>query len=35
MVAAGKVGDEATVVVEMVHPRDDILSVTEIPEDTE
>ncbi|CAM0957974.1 unnamed protein product [Alopecurus aequalis] len=34
-VAAGKVGDEATVVVEMVHPRDDILSVTEIPDDTD
>ncbi|KAF6993315.1 hypothetical protein CFC21_010227 [Triticum aestivum] len=35
VVAAGKVGDEASVVVEMVHPRDDILSVTEIAQDTE
>ncbi|VAH13311.1 unnamed protein product [Triticum turgidum subsp. durum] len=35
VVAAGKVGDEASVVLEMVHPRDDILSVTEIAQDTE
>lgn len=35
VVAAGKVGDEVSVVVEMAHPRDDILSVTEIAEDTE
>uniref|UniRef100_A0A0E0JQW3 RNB domain-containing protein n=1 Tax=Oryza punctata TaxID=4537 RepID=A0A0E0JQW3_ORYPU len=32
VVSTGKVGDEVSVVVEVAHPRDDILSVTEITE---
>uniref|UniRef100_A0A0E0IQD9 RNB domain-containing protein n=2 Tax=Oryza TaxID=4527 RepID=A0A0E0IQD9_ORYNI len=32
VVSTGKVGDEVSVVVEAAHPRDDILSVTEITE---
>ncbi|KAL5223123.1 hypothetical protein ABZP36_027836 [Zizania latifolia] len=35
MVSTGKVGDEVSVVVDAAHPRDDILSVTEITEVSE
>ncbi|XP_062207405.1 ribonuclease II, chloroplastic/mitochondrial-like isoform X1 [Phragmites australis] len=34
IVSRGKVGDEVTVAVETAHPRDDILSVREVIEDT-
>ncbi|XP_062225700.1 ribonuclease II, chloroplastic/mitochondrial-like [Phragmites australis] len=35
VVSRGKVGDEVTVAVETAHPRDDILSVSEVIQDTE
>lgn len=35
IVSRGKVGDEVSVVVETAHPRDDILSVREVVEDTD
>ncbi|KAK3165932.1 hypothetical protein QOZ80_1AG0039490 [Eleusine coracana subsp. coracana] len=35
VVSCGKVGDEVSIVVETAHPRDDILSVREVIEDTE
>lgn len=35
IISRGKVGDEVSVVVETAHPRDDILSVREVVEDTE
>jgi hypothetical protein len=34
-ISRGKVGDEVSVTVETAHPRDDILSVREVVEDTE
>ncbi|KAF8775354.1 hypothetical protein HU200_004766 [Digitaria exilis] len=35
IVSRGKVGDEVSVVVETAHPRDDILSIREVIEDTD
>ncbi|TVU36775.1 hypothetical protein EJB05_18722 [Eragrostis curvula] len=35
VVSRGKVGDEVSIVVETAHPRDDILSVREVIQDTE
>ncbi|KAL6853692.1 hypothetical protein ACP4OV_019721 [Aristida adscensionis] len=35
VVSCGKVGDEVTVAVETAHPRDDILSIREVVEDSE
>jgi exoribonuclease II len=35
LVSCGKVGDEVSIVVETVHPREDILSVREVILDTE
>lgn len=35
IVSRGKVGDAVSVVVETTHPRDDILSIREIVEDTD
>ena len=34
-VSRGKVGDEVSIAVETAHPRDDILSIREVIEDTE
>ncbi|XP_020402851.1 ribonuclease II, chloroplastic/mitochondrial [Zea mays] len=34
-ISRGKVGDQVSVTVEIAHPRDDILSVGEVVEDTE
>jgi exoribonuclease II len=35
VVSRGKVGDEISIVVKTVHPREDILSMSEVIKDTE
>jgi hypothetical protein len=35
IVSRGKVGDEVSVAVDTAHPRDDILSIREVIEDTD